>query len=407
MKLRWCQDKLRANKKNLVAFIVIVTILSWLGYAAISYSDSTHKEGDGNRTSAQNNECSGLERGQRIQCWSDTIDFVLENKGIDEALQTLAGIYEREPKAGFAQSCHGLTHSIGEEAYRRFSNGEEFVVTPKSTYCDFGFYHGFMETLLIATGDISKAREFCVYIEAELSGALPGVALQCYHGIGHGVVGVHDPRVWGDARSLANPAVKLCEEVAKNDVQLENCLSGVFNGIGNYYLSGKYGLLIEKEDPLWLCREQRERYKAVCYGLMARVLLHFANYDFPAAVRSGKEAVEETYMMVVVNNLAVLNAGLKIYEKDHNTHIASCKKLTENLRLACLTGYATGLMQFGKPQDEHVEAIAFCQSDALDPEEQRVCFQHTFSYLRNLYSSEKIKILCGRMQGDYQKYCLL
>lgn len=381
--------------KNLFFVPLFLGAFVWIGFTIVT------SPGDTKSNEAKLEiKCAGVEKVRKAQCWADLIDHAVETKGIEAALDTLAYLHDTQSDAGFAQTCHALSHNIGERAYQMFTKNEDFVVTPKSIYCDFGFFHGFLETVLVITENIREARKFCDSIETQLSGALPDITLQCYHGIGHGIVAGHDPRIRGDARTIVKSAIGLCEDVTDSDSELENCLSGVFNGLGNYSITGEYGLAINEKDPLWICREQLEKYKPACYGLMARVLLATAGGDLTRALYSIEDAVEGQYKITTASNIAALYA---LQRKDEQA-VSGCRGALDNtLRLPCIKGYVVGLFQSGKPEKEYEKPLEFCHSPLLLPEERTTCFSAFQSYLGTLYPSAKVQEICETVEKEYRE----
>ena len=124
------------------------------------------------------------------QCWKDRIDQASDERGLDAAFAVLAEAYAQDPS--FASNCHGFTHSLGQEAYQRFKNNELATISPKTSYCGYGFYHGFMEGLLHDGKNVAEARQFCIHINQQLNHKT-SVWTPCLHGIGHGVTDASDP----------------------------------------------------------------------------------------------------------------------------------------------------------------------------------------------------------------------
>eukprot|EP00923_Selenidium_pygospionis_P025169 GHVN01044337.1.p4 GENE.GHVN01044337.1~~GHVN01044337.1.p4 ORF type:complete len:101 (+),score=5.81 GHVN01044337.1:571-873(+) len=83
--------------------------------------------------------------------------------------------------------------------------------------CGYGFYHGFMETLLLTSGDVEEARAFCRYADEQLRGQASAASTACYHGTGHGAVDGGDTRAWGDVDAIMEPGFALCDQVAETE----------------------------------------------------------------------------------------------------------------------------------------------------------------------------------------------
>ena len=108
-----------------------------------------------------------LDAAEKLTCWRNFLNKVLEEKGLGAAFDVLAKLYDTEPV--FASECHSYTHELGEKAYAIFSKNGNLEMTPKASYCGYGFYHGFVETLLHSEGSIKQAQEFCSLADKQLS----------------------------------------------------------------------------------------------------------------------------------------------------------------------------------------------------------------------------------------------
>jgi len=183
----------------------------------------------------------------KTQCQERVVNEILTSEGTSAAFRATAVLFEEDP--GFEPVCHDFAHSIGEFAYGLYANGKDFDVSPEITLCNYGFYHGFMDTMIQQTGDYNEAREFCDFINVQMEQYGLSLIGECYHGIGHGNVDQHDSAEWSDPAAAVSKSIKLCRKVANNERQLMDCGSGVFNGVANFYSAGQYGLVIRRNDP--------------------------------------------------------------------------------------------------------------------------------------------------------------
>jgi hypothetical protein len=329
-----------------------------------------------------------------------------EDKGLDASFDVLSRLYNEEPS--FSAFCHDITHRIGEAAYFLFSRNENFAVTPKTAYCSYGFYHGFMESLLSRTGDLKKTREFCEYVDKQLADKAPDATLQCYHGIGHGaadIIVAKERSTWGNERKMVGPALKICEETARTQTQMSRCATGVYNAIAVFYTTNQYQLSMNKNDPLWLCHEQPEKYKAECYLSMNTALLAFTGLDFSKAARYIEDIAEDDHAMRAILNLAAPMGTKNMNVKDHTEQITACRSLQERLRNPCIQGYAFGFLEHGEPGVEYIKPLNFCEQDVLREDEQVSCFEYIFSYLRLWYPREKATRICETFEGERRDFC--
>src|SRR3989344_3749837 len=166
---------------------------------------------------------------QEQQCFEKLILEEARMRGIDAAFDALAFLYARDRE--FAAYCHGNTHELGGIAYESFKRQEDITLSAKTSYCGFGFYHGFMEALLFDSGDLAEARRFCEYVDEKLRSTAQGVSFACYHGIGHGVVDGSDPSLWGNASRYIEKGLVLCDTLGDVEEHKARCASGVFNAL--------------------------------------------------------------------------------------------------------------------------------------------------------------------------------
>lgn len=348
--------------------------------------------------------CSASE-GRRIQCWQNQVEATLTTKGLDAAFEAIAALFATE--TDFAQSCHSFMHILGQAAYKKFAKHEEISLTQKTSYCGFGFYHGFLEAMVFQTGNIHGAREFCAYAEQQLSAQNSDAKGACYHGIGHGVVDGSDSRSWGDEEAVISPGLKLCEEVTDSEYFINRCASGVFNSLANLYFDPKYKLAIDPADPFRICRIQTKQYfKKPCYEEMNTALMRLANNDFSKAVGFLARIDESGYAGDAASSLAGVEAhGYYRSSDDFSRVVTVCRSLRGEVVSSCLVGFAAGLVEHSPPGEEGKAAVRFCGSEKLQEEERAACFSRVIWYLGVVTTKEKLQKICQTLDEKYKKYC--
>ncbi len=337
-------------------------------------------------------------------CWEQFVTEVIRDESVDSAMQSLAYAYDANPS--FGNTCHDLTHLVGRISYDEFRKGGNITVSPKTAYCSYGFYHGFMEMLVSRGGDMDVARRFCRMADEQISHLSPDAIYQCFHGIGHGTVNNHDPANWGNEQAMINPAIALCEGVSETDEELSRCATGVFNGIAVFYGTGEYNLTIRKEDPLWICRSQKEQYKDACYISLNVALLGLTGGNLSRAAEFLEDIPEDIYAQHAMINLAAPVGTGNIQTSDHSQAISVCRTIQKRLQLSCIAGYAYGFLEQGKPNEEYKKPLSFCSAEALTQEERRACYDYIFSYLPKWYSQEKVRDICLSVELDERDRCL-
>lgn len=211
----------------------------------------------------------------------------------------------------------------------------------------------------------------------------------------------HENKFNGDAEGLAENSLSLCKSVATSREELVECSSKVFNKIANYFISGEHNLILNTEDPLWLCKLQNNDVKAPCYGLLARLYLEVNNGDFTQSMNQAEALTNNQYMYNVIANVAVIHVQNK--HLSSKKYLMSCRSLKADLQLYCIQGTAIGLFQSGELSSDYEKTIDFC--NLLLGKDKDTCFQKMFPYFRDIYEVELDKI-CGLIEDKYQKQCL-
>lgn len=332
-------------------------------------------------------------------CLEDSLRITVREGKVVEAFDVVAAVYSEG-----SQACHAFTHTIGEETYELFSKKKDFQLSPKTAYCAYGFYHGFMERLVQKTKNLKQANIFCDLVDQKLAAYASDAKLQCYHGIGHGTATAHDPRILGSEEAILTPALELCEKASTNDPQLYRCASGAFNALALYYISGEYNLPLDRNDPLRLCHKQQDRYKYSCYGNMNILLTYLTKNDLAKAASYIEKIEEDNFAIWAIPYLSAAVASER--SKDAKDLVMVCRFLQIRLQLPCVEGIVHGLIEHGNPDLEYVAALQFCRSYDLTPKEKLACFNHAFGYLTTIYSKDKVLQICQEIEEPYTKSCL-
>lgn len=340
---------------------------------------------------------------EKLQCWEDLLDSTLKYQGIDKAFDIVESLYNTE--ATFASNCHGYVHIIGQKAYRLFSTHQDFNLSLKTSYCGYGFYHAFMESLLTSGGNLDEARQFCDYVDKKMGSTIADTKGACYHGIGHGVADNHDQKHWDSEEVLVGPALKLCEKVAPNDILLNRCSSGVFNVLAISYSSNRVNLNLQ--NPLSFCNQLSNNiYKRTCYEEMNTLLFSLSHGDFIQAAKFVEEIGDDNFANSGIRSLAGVFGMSLVKNTDFTNAIYDCRNLQERLRLSCIRGFVGGLIEAGQPHQEYVKALQFCADERLlSGDEKKACYQEFLWLSSQYYPEQKYQQICQSVDSKYRQNC--
>ncbi len=346
------------------------------------------------------------------QCWSELVRETIKTKGISQAFDLLTSLYDKEPS--FQTICHELTHPIGQEAYFQFKrdNGfKDFSFSRKTSFCSYGFYHGFIETMLAQGGTPEEGKKFCDYIHTKLSEQNLDIGGACYHGLGHGFADYtdyRDPKNPNRVSNVINLGIKYCSQIAPDKDNYNSCAEGVFNVVANYYINY---LLLNKtlpqsdSNPFYICTQQKEVFKG-CYIYMSAVVEHMENNDFFKAIQTSLNYVSDPDISVtIVKYISYDWAKQYTVSNSFSVPQSQCHQLLKKYWEYCIIGFVDGLLDYAKPEHEYEPMLAYCQSSLLDTEEKSTCYKEVFMKLHQRYPLDKIKNLCPTVEKGYQKYC--
>lgn len=365
---------------------------------------------DGSRVSI---DCS---QERNVQCWEKLMLDTLEKEGVESALNTIVRLSETEPL--FLNDCHGYSHLIGEKAYKLYVEQDNFELTGATALCGYGFYHGFMETLLLATGNIDEAREFCRIVDQKLAGKASAAATACYHGTGHGAIDGSDPTAWGDPNAMMEPGFKVCELLATNELETYLCDTGVFNAIEILSRDPKYMITEIKHHPFALCNEQPLERREGCYSNMLPLVLENANNDIKKASEYINEHMIDHDEIAIdghtVNELVTIGLMfefIRLHGEDPNyaeKGVALCRTMPENDQIACIKGLSGGHLKYGAPGIEYMEVLKLCSSNLLNEPERDGCYEYSLMRLNTRYDGRTTSLICEEVPEPYrEKYCTL
>ncbi|MEK7561229.1 MAG: hypothetical protein AAB539_04745 [Patescibacteria group bacterium] len=352
------------------------------------------------------------------------VDKELRERGIASAFNLVAARYADGEVGG---DCHGYAHRIGQEAYRLFRQGGKIALTPQTSYCGYGFYHGFMETLLETTGDMQEARKFCLSVGKQLSGMTADASGACFHGIGHGAVDGGDPGTWGDAEAMMRPGMEFCERVSQDPSERYRCVTGVFNAIEILAADPKYRLENLRRDPFSLCKNPPAFDREPCYTNMLPALLGVKGGDYQAAftaiaaiqensadysamfrILDDDRAEKAGYLVRATVVLGLAHELIRSYGQKQDyaaTVVGYCRALSPPLVLPCIQGLAGGHMKYGEPTREYIKGLAFCEDGILRDDEAHDCNRHILRRLRLWYDARQAAAICASVPVRLQSFC--
>lgn len=294
-------------------------------------------------------------------CWDDTVRKVVAEGRVSDALfliEEAAAV-----NSATAAACHSLAHAAGETAAGLFLDKKSFEIGPRAPICGYGFYHGFLEKMLHASGDEKSAAGFCEYAEVTTGDRDAGP--QCFHGIGHGLVA--DPSLLSKIDRAVPEALRACARIAPGEDRYFRCASGVFNAWSIAYTAHPDLFPRDTSFPFQFCGDQAEEDKVACYGNLNVAIAKIAHNDFGPALGLTFRLADPAYVEETVRYLAAYFVSFTAAGDPQGAAerlAPHCEFLPAGARRECVVGIAHGYLELGGLR-AHATAEEFCSLSPL------------------------------------------
>ena len=220
---------------------------------------------------------------EKIQCYQDYLEGVLQTHGAEQALTELKQTTAQDPDA--LREAHHLVHHLGQRSFRHYGTAAEAL-----SHCGDLFWsgcsHGVLQAYLSSLVSVEPQHILPLCASSEKVSAYSFERYNCLHGLGHGLIGRFSYDV---LKSLV-----FCDALA-GDWERESCYGGVFmENIVTFQNARKAKSASEHhdhaatsflnaQDLLYPCSVLVEKYLRACYLMQTSAILTFLNYDFAQA----------------------------------------------------------------------------------------------------------------------------
>ncbi len=332
-------------------------------------------------------------------CRDKMLFDILDDYGVTAALNALADL--NRTNSDFARNCHEYAHDLGLQAFHIY--GKHVVLSPQTSYCNAGFYHGFMEGLVGKDFDLAQAQDFCERVERELGDIYSDAEAQCRHGIGHGAmeyVMTSSYALWNDPAGMIRPATQACLDVDGTDSELRRCAAGVFGALRDWMRSAEsYAPYLDTDYLFRMCEPLQPRnIKEACYWEFAKYLVRSVKNDLAEHGIALEEIIPEndweSMGSYVARSWAVGIGRRGVNDIDPQKLLAFCRSLPLETHVSCVHGLAEGIIFAGHPDHAPFRALLLCAVTELSDEESATCYREVQLQLSMLPRSEMMRATC-------------
>lgn len=350
-----------------------------------------------------------------LHCWGITATKIVEDEGFEAVFNWFGKKYSDD--VAFRDNCHDVTHVIGEIAFDAFQHDKQTIARPETSYCGYGFYHGFIEQALVSFGSDyeQQSRAYCDALRDsdtfETQYAAKAAMDACDHGVGHAVFDSINSAAWGDPHKMIQIGLNTCKRMyADDDSRRVSCGSGVSNSLAKAYAYERYNLVQEGNyDPTVICPKIEREFQRNCYmelGLNTMQQWHLdtqGRLEYINAIPD--EVMSAALLKGFIDNEIRYKAGIDRLDKMHDI----CTSYEDDLFLdECLDGVMVGLRTGGIPGEESGLMIEFCQMFENGSREKNMCLEHMLSKLLGISTEEDMIAVCRLIDPEHieeQRQC--
>jgi hypothetical protein len=344
-------------------------------------------------------------------CVERALVSLIDQAGVGKSMEVLDTLAGREPVV--KALAHSLAHGLGISAYRSPETvAQTFAGCPASQMS--GCYHGVVQGYFLDLGAKGQAIDRTVLDGlCAPHGDKPFLYFQCAHGMGHGLMTVHQNQL--------PMALEACDQ-ASDAVVRESCYGGAFmenivnalhphhtatghaqtqgEGHGQHAAADAHGSgghdahaaapghgewkALDPADPRYPCSVVDEKYQASCYNMQSSPVMQWTQGDLAATARMCAGAPEGMRLACFSGLGRELTAWMA---QDHGRSIEACRRVGAATGTReqswCLVGAAETLInQTADARD----GIRFCR--AVDGgEAKRECYEAAGRFMRTLVAT--------------------
>lgn len=348
-------------------------------------------------------------QGGKNPCMERTLVGVLGQAGVAKGMEVLDTLLAVD--ADVRENGHELAHALGIAAYRSPETmAAAFVACPatQGAGCHHGVVQGYFLDLL-RRGRLPGTPELDALCEPHR--ATTFLYGQCGHGMGHGLMAVHENHV--------PMSLEACD-LASDGYIRESCYSGIFmenivlvthphhtteghaaaggshapgvsadahdghapadghGGHGGDAAAGGHGMrhavwkALDRDDPLYPCNAVATKYQPACYVMQTGAILFFNRGNVDATARACEGAPES---MVPICFGSLGRDAIAFQDQDHRRSLAVCERVGDRAGGRggewCMVGVVQNLVNLAA---DPAEGMRFCREVSTDAH-KRECYR--------------------------------
>ncbi len=392
---------LQLSKTVLKRAAIAVAVAIAAGILAFAYTPMSQR----NTGASADLGCQTWNYQSQIHTCDELVNLA-SHSGAKSVLDRFSQLYVSDDKFRLGD-CHIFAHSFGGALYYRGDTipAAIFLDYPEQeSFCSMKLLHGYFKEFFvdkgIATSTASQANSLCSSGAAIIatSSIANEYKVQCYLGIGFGLVASHTRTVHAIPDSLTN-ALAYCATMK----DASSCGSGAFEGAELLYLGNVWGhgTLPQPPAPFSWCERISGQFKQSCYAVFRSFV-----WNLTLNIKAAVDQLHEPDPAIRTDVVRDISWGATTYylrnQKSIDYIIGQCRTLAAADVPTCIQGVARNFTYFKSGQD----AWNFCNTSDLSEREQNACKAELVDSFPTYYSGVDLEEACQLLPPDLQHACL-
>lgn len=242
-----------------------------------------------------------------------------------------------EADNAISRDCHDMAHDLGHRAYEvfgfstamTFSNPNHAIHTSSDDICAGGYMHGILEELFLNHPELKDNPEgVCSGIPEIHRGS-------CYHGVGHGLMFVHERDV---------PASLLSCRGLSQPKDMYRCFEGVWMEMfwGNTDHAGANSLGWTIGKPLEACKNAQIDEKPTCFLYAHLGYLRSHPRDYSGVIKF----CTQSKLSTADEHFCIKGIGITMMKRFTSHRLTEAEKLVNSLGYADRLAYYDGIISY-------------------------------------------------------------
>lgn len=360
-------------------------------------------------------------------CVAQPLLQVVDSSGPAHSMAVLEEMLRRQPRLG--ADAHGLAHAIGIRAYDSPATLSQVFASCPPTHLS-GCYHGVMQAYFLGLRESTApaSKSLLDSLCADHRAVSDALYFQCVHGVGHGLMALHD--------NYLPAALASCDLLsAPSDV--ESCHAGSF--MENLIVAthphhsalahasdlrggprapgaqdaGEHGqhtahetrgaksswTALDPKDEQYPCSVLEPRYQSGCYNMQSSVML-FHNRGHVARTAAACERAPEAFLIPCLRSLG--RDVFALAGGDYAKGAGKCGELEGPRELHCVYGFAQTVVNVRASAED---GMRFCD-EVTGGQEKGACYFAVAGMMQAfaMPPAERAR-LCGGLAEAYRLDC--